>query len=264
MTDQVIVPPAAEPVTVAEVKTHLRVDHIDEDTLIGAYVSAARRWVETYTRRSLVRQSRRYRLDCFGGRAIELPNSPLRAVSAITYVDSNGDTQMWASTEYRVDAHSDIPRIEPAYGESWPTTRYVVNAVSIDYRAGYIAPFTANADTNTFTSAGHDLSDGDPVPIQNSGGSLPAGLDADTTYYVVNATTDTFQLATSEGGSAVAVTDAGSGTHFVGRLPSGIKAALFLLVAHLHENREAVSGGSINEVPFGVKALIDGDAVRSF
>lgn len=265
MSDQVIQQPTVEPVSVDEVKTHLRVDTTDEDTLIGAYLASARRWVETYTRRSLVRQTRRYRLDGFGGSAIELPNSPLRAVEAITYVDSNGTEQTWTSANYRVDAHSDIPRIEPAWGESWPTTRDVLNAVSIQYSAGYAAPFTADADTDTFTSAGHGLSDGDRVPLDNSGGALPAGLDAGTSYYIINRTADTFQLATSEGGAAVGITDTGSGTHFVGQMPREVKAALFLLTAHLYETREAVNVGNIvTEVPFGVKSLLSGVVVRSF
>lgn len=265
MSDQVIKEPTVEPVAVDEVKTHLRVDTTDEDALIGVYISAARRWVETYTRRSLVRQTRRYRLDRFEGAAIELPNSPLRAVDAITYVDSNGAEQTWTSTLYRVDADSDIPRIEPAYGESWPTTRDAVNAVSVQYSAGYVAPFSVDAGTDTITSAGHGLSDGDPVPVSNTGGALPAGLAAGTTYYVINSTADTFQLSTSEGGAAVDITDTGSGTHFVGEVPRDVRVALFLLVAHFYETREAVNVGNIvNEVPFGAKALLGGTAVRSF
>lgn len=263
--DRVIHEPAAEPLALAEVKAHLNYEDSDDDALIAAYLGAARRWAETYTRRSLVRQTRRYRLDRFGGRAIELPNSPLRAVRRITYVDSTGAVQEWASSSYRVDAHSDVPRIEPAWGESWPTTRDVVNAVTVEYSAGWAAPFTVDPDTDTLASAGHDLADNDLVPVDNSGGDLPSSLDADASYYVVNATADTFQLSESEGGSPVDLTDAGTGIHYAGLVPGGIRAAVLLLVAHLYENREAVNVGNIvNEMPFGVRALLDPESVRSF
>lgn len=54
--------------------------------------------------------------------------------------------------------------------------------------------------------------------------------------------------------SAVSVTyDAGVAAADV---PASIKAAIFLLVSHWNENREAVTAGSMSELPLGVKALI--------
>lgn len=71
--------------------------------------------------------------------------------------------------------------------------------------------FTA-ATTDTITSAGHGLSNGDVLLLTTSD-TLPAGLSADTPYYVINSATDTFQLSTTSGGSAVDITDTGTGTH---------------------------------------------------
>lgn len=73
--------------------------------------------------------------------------------------------------------------------------------------------FTAAFGTDTFSSAAHGLSDDEVVCVSNSGGALPAGLSAETPYYVISATTDTFQLSTTQGGSAVNITDDGTGTH---------------------------------------------------
>ncbi|MDV5292924.1 head-tail connector protein [Klebsiella michiganensis] len=36
-----------------------------------------------------------------------------------------------------------------------------------------------------------------------------------------------------------------------------IKLALMLLVSHWYENREPVSGDSVNTIPFGVKAILE-------
>ena len=60
-------------------------------------------------------------------------------------------------------------------------------------------------------------------------GSAPGGLAADTAYYVINADKrGRFQLSTTEGGTAINITSAGSGTHTIGlRLASFIKRARY-------------------------------------
>lgn len=71
--------------------------------------------------------------------------------------------------------------------------------------------FTA-AVTDVVTSAGHGLANGD-VLILTTSNTLPAGLSAGTAYYVRDTTTDTFKLAATSGGSAIDITDTGTGTH---------------------------------------------------
>lgn len=72
--------------------------------------------------------------------------------------------------------------------------------------------FTA-ATSDTITSNGHGLSNGD-VLILTTTNTLPAGLSTGTPYYVISATTNTFELSTSAGGSAVDITSTGTGTHY--------------------------------------------------
>jgi archaellin len=78
---------------------------------------------------------------------------------------------------------------------------------------------TVDATANTFTITGHGLANGDPVEVWaiGSGSSLPSGLAAQTTYFVVNKTTDTFQVAASAGGSAIDLTSTGSGVYVTKR-----------------------------------------------
>lgn len=71
--------------------------------------------------------------------------------------------------------------------------------------------FTA-ATSDTITSNGHNLSDND-VLILTTSNTLPAGLSTGTPYYVINSTTNTFELSTTQGGSAVDITDTGTGIH---------------------------------------------------
>jgi hypothetical protein len=66
--------------------------------------------------------------------------------------------------------------------------------------------------TETFTSTAHGKANADVVKVHSSADDLPSGLSSTRVYYIVGATTDTFQLSLTSGGSAVDVTSAGSGT----------------------------------------------------
>jgi hypothetical protein len=75
-------------------------------------------------------------------------------------------------------------------------------------------PFTTTdaASSDTLESPAHGLSNTNVVMVFQSGTpSLPTGLTEGTLYYVISAATDNFQLSTSSGGSAVAITANGSG-----------------------------------------------------
>ena len=56
------------------------------------------------------------------------------------------------------------------------------------------------------TLPAHGLSNGDRVVLdEHNGEGIPTGLAADTFYYVISATTDTFQVSLTDGGAAVVV-----------------------------------------------------------
>ena len=78
--------------------------------------------------------------------------------------------------------------------------------------------FTANASTDTITCTAHGLSNGDRVLVY-SFGTLPGGLAEFTDYYVINSATNTFKVSLTNGGSAVNITSAGSGDHYVYEIP---------------------------------------------
>lgn len=139
------VAPTAEPVSLAEAKNHLRVDTdlTADDSLIGVLIQAARERVESWLGQALITQTWQLTLDAFPVWELELPRPPLIAVSSVQYVDGNGTTQTLSSTLYRVDSASRPARIEPAYGQIWPSTRDVSNAAIVTYTAGYGAAGSA-------------------------------------------------------------------------------------------------------------------------
>jgi len=68
------------------------------------------------------------------------------------------------------------------------------------------------ANANTISISTHGLADGDLVVYDTGSGTEIGGLTDDATYYVVNATTDTFRLSTDQDGTPIDLTSAGVGT----------------------------------------------------
>jgi hypothetical protein len=79
---------------------------------------------------------------------------------------------------------------------------------------------TPNSTTDYITSTAHGYSNGDI--IQFYGNLLPAELFANVNYYIINKTTDTFQVSLTAGGAAVLFTDNGSGVKCHKYLSDGI------------------------------------------
>lgn len=81
------------------------------------------------------------------------------------------------------------------------------------------AAVSTSADTITLTTGyginiGHGLCLNDVVTLTTTG-TLPAGLATSTNYYVIVSDQNTIQLAASANGSAINITDTGSGVHTV-------------------------------------------------
>lgn len=137
MALKLVTAPATTPVSVNEVKLHSRVSTSADDTLITALISAATEFTEVRTRRRLINSTWDYTIDSFCGDAIEVPYSPLSSVSSISYVDTDGNSQTLDSSAYIVNTFDTPGRVELAYGQSWPATRYQSNAITIRHVAGY-------------------------------------------------------------------------------------------------------------------------------
>jgi len=132
--------PLIEPMTLQEAKDHLKVDLGDDDSFIIPLIVVARREAEEFMERALVTQTWEYFLDAFPGKdttAILLPRPPLQTLTSIKYIDTDGILQTWSNTLYKVDDKREPARIVPAFNESYPDTRVEINAVTIEFIAGY-------------------------------------------------------------------------------------------------------------------------------
>lgn len=142
--------PSAGPVTLVDMKLHLRVDVADDDALITSYLAAAVRMCEEHTRRAFMPQSWRLTLDEFPdgelnsrispaveGWDILLPRPPYTSITSVTYKDTAGATQTLAATEYLALGDDEPARVALAYGKTWPNTYPVPGAVAVTYACGY-------------------------------------------------------------------------------------------------------------------------------
>lgn len=143
------VPPETEPVTLEEMKEHLRLDGAEEDALIESLIASARQYAEALTCRQLVTATWRLTLDAFPAGCIVLPRPRLQEVLSIQYVDAAGDTQTLAPELYQVDAESEPARLSPAFNTFWPGTRHQMNAVVVTIRCGYGAAADVPAGVKT-------------------------------------------------------------------------------------------------------------------
>lgn len=128
--------PAIEPLSPGEIVEHARANE-DEATVIADYISAARAWVENQVNLALGQRTVTLYMDEFPSWDVELRFPPLNSVTSIVYLDSSGTSTTLSTSLYRVDTTSRPPRITPAYGQFWPVTYSVSNAVTITASVGY-------------------------------------------------------------------------------------------------------------------------------
>lgn len=279
---QLITPPTAEPLSLTEAKSHLRVDIADDDLLIAALASAARDYAEGETHKQMVSARWMQVLDSFPGpslmgipfgraytlpgHAIYLERAPVIQVASIQYLDMQGSLQTMDPATYTVDYSSEPVRITPIFGQIWPIPLPQIGAVRVTFDAGYAAPLAA-AGNQIKVSGWKPLVVGDVVRLSNGDGTLPAPLEAATDYFVESVVAaDTYTLAATLGGAAINLTSAGSGQSFVGVIPEGLKAWLKIRLSTLYENREEVAimtRGKIAPLPY-VDRLLDAFKVYRF
>lgn len=158
MALRILQQPTKEPVTVASVKQRLLIDHDEDDNVIAALITAAREKIESWEWRTHMPKVYllsadsfpRYRSNWIDGFAdyngynwfhnktpIWLPYPPLISIDVIRYI-LDGVTITMPPSDYMVDNQSEPGRVAPV--DCWPCTDCVLNAVEIEYTAGYAEP----------------------------------------------------------------------------------------------------------------------------
>lgn len=179
MSAILITGPVAEPLSLAEAKTYLRVEHADDDGLIGALIVAARSHVESLTRCALLLQTWRVVRDAWprDGRVIARIG-PLRAVTAARVFDGAGNASDIDVGRFVTDAAAGVIA-SPAW--SLPLPGRDVAGIELDVEIGFGAsasdvPEPLRQAIRLLVAHGYD--NRGVVSPDHSGTLLPAGVHA--------------------------------------------------------------------------------------
>jgi len=234
--------PAAEPVSLADAKSFLRIGTSEDDSLIAGLVQAAREYGEALTGRALAKRTFCMVLDSFPyftdtiqsqlayppsfyslprysttlwnySQMIKLPYAPVESVQNMKYVDSTGAIQtLQQDIDFVLDRITEPARIFPQAGQYWPPSLYVANSLEINFTAGY-----------------------DPSP----------------------SATDTHNVAANppqQQASSLVVTG----------IPQMYRSAILMLVAHWYDHRWAASPDALKDIPHGIGVLFGCNAIYDF
>lgn len=172
--------------------------------------------------------------EWWGAVADGATRSDLAFEAAIDAAASGGAVIECARGDYVFEGTVTIDKAVSLIGQGWHHTRFITlvstNLTFFVHKTNYgdirnlgfdgenherpqgssTVTFSTAADTVTW--AGHDIPENTPIFFQTTG-ALPTNVSAGIYYYVINTTTNTFQLSTTYGGSAVDFTGSQSGTH---------------------------------------------------
>ena len=184
MALKMITPPTVEPLSLAELHQHLRIDTTDDDLILTSLIAQAREYCEAFQNKKYITQTLELVLDHFPfwyhrtdrmfwagvSSQVIYPHtylhrhdyiefkqcSPVQSVTSVTYYDQNGLPNILDPSTYILDTDSFVARLALAYGKSWPDIQLQpVNAVRIRFVAGYGGTSASVPDTVKWAMALH-------------------------------------------------------------------------------------------------------------
>lgn len=131
-------PPAVLPVSVAELKAQMRVDHSDDDAFIGTLLDAAIDMVDGTGKlgRAMVTQTWGQWVDQAPG-WVPLRVGPVQELTAVDYHDADGVLQSATLADYEVFRDGECTLAKPKTGAAWPGAQVRPDAIRITYTAGF-------------------------------------------------------------------------------------------------------------------------------
>ena len=128
-------PPAVEPLTRVEMRAHLRLDTEDEDGLLDALAIVAREHLERET--GLVLAARDFRLcrdDWPEVGIVTIPRGPVRAVTAVTVYDGEGEGRAVDLDGHLLDGEARPARL---WLREVPQPGRALNGIEVEFSAGF-------------------------------------------------------------------------------------------------------------------------------
>lgn len=138
MTSRKLAEPAVLAVSLVEARQALRLDDTSEamSQQLTTWLEGIIEKLEHRTGRAFINRPCRLTLDNFNG-DIKFGFPRLHSVTALKYLDEAGVERTLDPQDYFVDVVSEPGFAVPAPGKAWPCTFNRINAVAIEYIAGY-------------------------------------------------------------------------------------------------------------------------------
>lgn len=137
-----VLAPMFEPVTLEELKLHLRIDSdVSEDDLLNNLITTARENIEDITRRAIITQTWKHYLQGWpSANYFKLPYGNLQSVTSIKWKDTAGtESTLVLTTDYLVETNGDqCGKVVLPYSGCWPNgTLYPSNPICITFICGW-------------------------------------------------------------------------------------------------------------------------------
>ena len=138
MASVLTLPPAVLPVTLADMKLYLRIDHDHEDALVMALMRAATSAVEAMSGLRLVTQGWSVFVDDWPGRTtLCLPIAPVASIDEVR-VHADDDTHAVIDpAHYYLDSASRPARLVLRADRIWPRPGRLANGIEVRLQAGF-------------------------------------------------------------------------------------------------------------------------------
>ena len=175
--------PTQFPVTLAEIKRHLRVTIDDDDSLLTDYIASATEYCEDQVpgARSFMSQTWDWKIHFFPGDSFEVPRPPLQSLTHIKYYATNSSTgtTTLSSTNYLVHIPTNMPgqiELHPEVG-AWPSVADRADAVQVRLISGWtIAPNQVKQAVKLLV--GHWYSNREDILVGTISSNIPHGVTA--------------------------------------------------------------------------------------
>ncbi len=131
-------PPALEPVSIAEAKDHLRVDHSDEDAYISSLILTSRLHIESALSLALINQSWTWTFDAWPQRSqsVTLPLRPVSTIISIATLASDGTPTVMPVADYELDGDHVPPRLLRTVNQ-WPKPGKSRAGIEVSFVTGF-------------------------------------------------------------------------------------------------------------------------------
>lgn len=125
-----------EPISLAELRAHLREPDHAEDEYLAGLITAAYKWCEDFTWSKFCTQTWDEYFDGFAS-PLKLWHPPVSAITSVTYTDTDGDSQTLSTDYYELGQVDGLGVCRLKYNQTWPSTRCHYDVVTVKYVCGY-------------------------------------------------------------------------------------------------------------------------------